>query len=212
MVGSPGSTDGHYYWSGALPANKTGKHVIYSVWSRSDSRETFYGCSDVTFDGGHGEVTGAGGTNPTPTPTNPSPTNPTPTTTPTTVPPTPTPTPSQTPPSPPSTAPAGISCTATVRVDNSWSGGFQATVTVRNTGVTALRPWVAGCHMESATLQSGWNATVTQSGHMVTAEAPSWNASLPPGGVGVGRLHRQRVGHAAPDRGVAERGRLRVSP
>jgi hypothetical protein len=30
------------------------------VWKRSDSNETFYGCSDVIFDGGNGEVTGVG--------------------------------------------------------------------------------------------------------------------------------------------------------
>jgi predicted carbohydrate-binding protein with CBM5 and CBM33 domain len=47
--GGAGSTDGHYYWSGRLPAGKSGQHIIYSVWTRSDSQETFYGCSDVTF-------------------------------------------------------------------------------------------------------------------------------------------------------------------
>ena len=35
-----------------LPAGKTGRHIIYSVWTRSDSAETFYNCSDVVFDGG----------------------------------------------------------------------------------------------------------------------------------------------------------------
>lgn len=59
-TGPTGSIDGYYYWTGNLPANKTGRHIIYSVWSRSDSTETFYGCSDVVFDGGHGEVTGIG--------------------------------------------------------------------------------------------------------------------------------------------------------
>ncbi len=49
--GPPGAT---------LPARKTGRHVIYSVWTRSSSHETFYGCSDVLFDGGSGEVTGVG--------------------------------------------------------------------------------------------------------------------------------------------------------
>jgi chitin-binding protein len=61
-VGPTGSVDGYYYWNGNLPANKTGRHIIYSVWQRSDSNETFYGCSDVVFDGGNGEVTGIGDT------------------------------------------------------------------------------------------------------------------------------------------------------
>ncbi|MFB9159947.1 lytic polysaccharide monooxygenase [Chromobacterium violaceum] len=32
-----------------LPAGKTGRHIIYSVWKRSDSEEAFYACSDVSF-------------------------------------------------------------------------------------------------------------------------------------------------------------------
>jgi predicted carbohydrate-binding protein with CBM5 and CBM33 domain len=55
--GGPGSESGHYYWNGALPSAKSGRHIVYSVWSRSDSKETFYGCSDVVFDGGNGQVT-----------------------------------------------------------------------------------------------------------------------------------------------------------
>ena len=60
VSGSVGSVDGQYKWTGRFPAAKSGKHVIYSVWKRSDSNETFYGCSDVVFDGGNGEVTGVG--------------------------------------------------------------------------------------------------------------------------------------------------------
>ena len=53
-----------YQWNVTLP-NKSGQHIIYSVWSRSDSEETFYGCSDVRFDGGSGQVFGVGaGANP----------------------------------------------------------------------------------------------------------------------------------------------------
>jgi chitin-binding protein len=72
-VGGPGTNDGRYYWTGALPSGKSGRHLIFSVWSRSDSTETFYGCSDVVFDGGNGEVTGIGGgtTPPDPDPTDP---------------------------------------------------------------------------------------------------------------------------------------------
>jgi chitin-binding protein len=52
-----GSPD--YQWTGVLP-DKAGPHVIYSIWERSDSEETFYGCSDVLFAGGSGEVVGIG--------------------------------------------------------------------------------------------------------------------------------------------------------
>jgi predicted carbohydrate-binding protein with CBM5 and CBM33 domain len=65
-VGDPGSIDSYYYWNATLPADYTGYHIIFSVWARSDSTETFYGCSDVMFDGGNGEVTGIGDTAPPP--------------------------------------------------------------------------------------------------------------------------------------------------
>lgn len=59
-TGPVGSEDGYYHWTAQLPSGKSGRHIIYSVWTRSDSQETFYGCSDVVFDGGNGEVTGIG--------------------------------------------------------------------------------------------------------------------------------------------------------
>src|SRR5690606_21910120 len=50
----------YYHWNARLPSGKSGRHIIYTVWERSDSPETFYSCSDVVFDGGDGEVTGIG--------------------------------------------------------------------------------------------------------------------------------------------------------
>ncbi|MFE9139073.1 lytic polysaccharide monooxygenase [Streptomyces sp. NPDC007355] len=44
------ATDGYYSFTGTLPA-RTGRHVVYKVWQRSDSPEAFYSCSDVTFGG-----------------------------------------------------------------------------------------------------------------------------------------------------------------
>ncbi|HET9171843.1 MAG TPA: lytic polysaccharide monooxygenase [Actinospica sp.] len=67
-VGNPGSIDSYYYWDATLPSGYTGNQIIYSIWARSDSTETFYGCSDVVFDGGNGQVTGIGATAPPPTP------------------------------------------------------------------------------------------------------------------------------------------------
>lgn len=45
---SPGNV---YRLNCALP-QRTGKHVIYNVWQRSDSPEAFYTCVDVQFTGG----------------------------------------------------------------------------------------------------------------------------------------------------------------
>jgi len=79
--------------------------------------------------------------------------------------------------------PPTTSCSATVHIDNSWQGGFQASVTVRNTGTAAVTPWTATWAMPAgATLNNGWNATVTQgSDGTVTAAAPSHAQSLAAG-------------------------------
>lgn len=49
---------GNYIMTGQLPQGKSGRHLIYSIWQRTDSPEAFYTCSDVWF-----------GSSPTPTPT-----------------------------------------------------------------------------------------------------------------------------------------------
>lgn len=59
-VGNPGNVNSFYFWNATLPM-KTGYHIIFSQWVRSDSTENFLGCSDVMFDGGNGNVTGLGG-------------------------------------------------------------------------------------------------------------------------------------------------------
>ncbi|MFF8194131.1 lytic polysaccharide monooxygenase [Streptomyces bobili] len=46
----PVAAGGFYTFSGALP-ERSGRHVLYAVWQRSDSPEAFYSCSDVTFGG-----------------------------------------------------------------------------------------------------------------------------------------------------------------
>ncbi|WP_164413105.1 lytic polysaccharide monooxygenase auxiliary activity family 9 protein [Streptomyces salinarius] len=48
----PVASGGFYTFSGALP-ERSGKHLLYAVWQRSDSPEAFYSCSDVTFGGGN---------------------------------------------------------------------------------------------------------------------------------------------------------------
>ncbi|MBQ1121337.1 lytic polysaccharide monooxygenase [Streptomyces sp. B15] len=46
----PTLRDGSYVIDGTVP-KKSGRHLIYSIWQRSDSPEAFYTCSDVTFGG-----------------------------------------------------------------------------------------------------------------------------------------------------------------
>ncbi|MGW7489235.1 lytic polysaccharide monooxygenase [Streptomyces sp. NPDC054786] len=47
-VTDPKLTNGEYVFDGKVPA-RSGRHLIYSIWQRSDSPEAFYTCSDVVF-------------------------------------------------------------------------------------------------------------------------------------------------------------------
>jgi cellulase/cellobiase CelA1 len=126
-------------------------------------------------------------TTPPTTPTTP-PTKPTtaPPTTPTTMPPT-TPTPpttaTTTPPTttPPAT-PAGSRCTASYQLAGSWSGGFQGTVTVTNSGSSTMARWTVRLMFAAGqTVSQVWNGSYTQSGGQVTVMNAGWNGTLPPG-------------------------------
>jgi chitin-binding protein len=148
-----------YYWTGTLP-NKSGRHIIYSIWTRSDSPEAFYNCVDVTFQGG--TVT------PTPTPT------PTPSVTPTATPTvSPTPTPSQT-----SNPPAG--CSVTFDTSNAWNTGFTANVTVRNASPVPVNSWdLRWTFTNGEQVTHAWSSTTTQTGATVSAKAAAWNGTIP---------------------------------
>ncbi|MEU6030922.1 lytic polysaccharide monooxygenase auxiliary activity family 9 protein [Streptomyces tauricus] len=53
-VTDPKLENGDYVFNGVVPV-KSGRHLIYSIWQRSDSPEAFYTCSDVVFgEGGAG--------------------------------------------------------------------------------------------------------------------------------------------------------------
>lgn len=47
-VTDPPLRDGAYQFTGRLP-ERAGRHLIYTVWQNSDSRDTYYSCSDVLF-------------------------------------------------------------------------------------------------------------------------------------------------------------------
>ncbi|MFE9406543.1 glycoside hydrolase family 9 protein [Streptomyces sp. NPDC006530] len=80
-------------------------------------------------------------------------------------------------------ATSGTSCSVTYRIDSAWNDGFTATVTVKNTGASAISGWTLGWSFAGNQRISGaWNATVTQSGTAVTAKDAGWNGTLTPGG------------------------------
>ncbi|MFE3825688.1 lytic polysaccharide monooxygenase [Streptomyces sp. NPDC059092] len=58
-VTDPPVVNGAYRLSGTLPANRTGRHVLYTVWRNTSTPDTYYSCSDVVFPAGSGGSTGA---------------------------------------------------------------------------------------------------------------------------------------------------------
>ncbi|GHF15408.1 lytic polysaccharide monooxygenase auxiliary activity family 9 protein [Streptomyces fumanus] len=57
-VTDPVASGGFYTFPGTLP-ERTGRHLLYTVWQRSDSPEAFYSCSDIAF-AGTGTAAGSG--------------------------------------------------------------------------------------------------------------------------------------------------------
>jgi chitin-binding protein len=175
----PSVVDLAYRFSGKLP-NKTGRHIIYSVWFRSDSKETFYNCSDVNFGGGSGSPSPSpstsGSVSPSPAPSGGA----------TSSPPAPSDSPSvsATPSTPAGGGPDGgsRSCTGTATVASSWPSGFQGNVTFTNTGAGALDDWYLSFTVpEGVHVAQGWNGTFTQTGTTVLVHPAVWNAHLAPG-------------------------------
>lgn len=83
-------------------------------------------------------------------------------------------------------APASGSAAASgCRVDytvNEWAGGFTAQVGITHTG-SALSGWqLTWTYAGDRHVTSAWNATVTQTGHTVTAVNTAWNGALADGG------------------------------
>ncbi|MFI5804225.1 lytic polysaccharide monooxygenase [Streptomyces sp. NPDC051561] len=63
-VTDPKMEAGDYVFDGTLP-KKSGRHLVYSVWQRSDSPEAFYTCSDVVFGKDSGGATAPAAVAPT---------------------------------------------------------------------------------------------------------------------------------------------------
>ncbi|MGI5458940.1 lytic polysaccharide monooxygenase auxiliary activity family 9 protein [Streptomyces sp. CA-249302] len=48
-VKDPALTNGAYRISAKLPSDRTGRHVLYTIWQTSSTPDTYYSCSDVVF-------------------------------------------------------------------------------------------------------------------------------------------------------------------
>ncbi|MER7840622.1 lytic polysaccharide monooxygenase [Streptomyces sp. NPDC096040] len=67
----PPLTNGAYHFSATLPADRTGRQMLYTIWQNSSTTDTYYSCSDVVFTAEKGGGTTASTrprTTPTPSP------------------------------------------------------------------------------------------------------------------------------------------------
>ncbi|GGM84399.1 glycoside hydrolase family 3 N-terminal domain-containing protein [Dactylosporangium sucinum] len=76
----------------------------------------------------------------------------------------------------------GSSCAVTYAV-NDWGAAFGATITIKNTGASAITDWtLAFTFPGTQRITQSWSAVWSQSGAAVTARNESWNGTIPPGG------------------------------
>jgi len=74
-------------------------------------------------------------------------------------------------------------CTATYKVSSDWGAGFNADVTVTNTGTAATTGWkVTWTWAGNQQITNLWNGTSTQSGKAVTVTNASYNGAIAVGG------------------------------
>ncbi|MGW2459118.1 lytic polysaccharide monooxygenase [Streptomyces sp. NPDC001761] len=66
-VTDPPLRDGAYRVHATLPADRTGRQVLYTVWQNSSTPDTYYACSDVVFPRRGKAAGAAGSTRPAPT-------------------------------------------------------------------------------------------------------------------------------------------------
>ncbi len=91
-------------------------------------------------------------------------------------------------------------CTASYRVVNSWDTGFQAEVTVSNTGTTTTTAWtVVLTFPDGQTITQVWNARTTSTASPYTVTNETYNGAIGAGGsTTFGFLGRQGGANGAP--------------
>lgn len=100
--------------------------------------------------------------------------------------------------SPATTPPPASGCTATYAITGQWSGGFQAEVTVRNTGSARTNGWqVTWALPAGQSVTQAWNGTLSVSGTTVSVTNASWNGALGPNATATFGLTGNSSGAAA---------------
>ncbi|MDX8142545.1 cellulose binding domain-containing protein [Lentzea sp. BCCO 10_0061] len=115
----------------------------------------------------------------------------------------PTTTTTKAPPPPPRTTtppPPAKACAIAYRVTGQWQGGFQASVTVRNTGTAAVNGWtLLWVFANGDGIRDMWNATGRQYGPIVSATNANYNQQIAAGAsVQIGFNGSSRGTHTPP--------------
>ncbi|WP_285632516.1 cellulose-binding domain-containing protein [Lentzea sp. NBRC 102530] len=104
------------------------------------------------------------------------------------------------PPAPTTAVPPARTCAVSYRVTGQWPDGFQANVSVRNTGTAPVDGWTLRWSFANGQVVTEmWNARARQSGAVVSALNADYNPRIAPGGeVVIGFNGSARSGNAAP--------------
>jgi len=174
-----------WYQSIVTDCLQVARCVGITVWGVRDSDSWRASQNPLLFDSSGNKkpaydavMTALGGSSVDPSgTTNPPTTNPPTTNPPTTNPPTTNPPTSN----PPTTEPGG-ECSVNYTM-NSWSSGFTASVTIKNTSSSAIDGWSLVFTLPSGqSIASGWNATYSPSSGQITAKNVSYNGAIPANG------------------------------
>lgn len=77
----------------------------------------------------------------------------------------------------------GSSCHVTYSIVNQWNSGFQAAITINNTGTVEMTQWTLQWTFPGDQQITGlWNGSSTQSGAAVTVNSLNYNGTIPAGG------------------------------
>ncbi|HZR38656.1 MAG TPA: cellulose binding domain-containing protein [Ktedonobacteraceae bacterium] len=80
------------------------------------------------------------------------------------------------------TGPGGTACSIHYAITNQWSGGFGASVTIMNTGSTAINGWtLTWTFANGQAITQLWNGNSTQSGSNVSVTNAPYNGTIAPG-------------------------------
>ena len=64
-------------------------------------------------------------------------------------------------------------------VQNQWSGGFTASISVNNTGSSAINGWTLKfAFANGQQITQGWNGTFSQTGSQVSISNLSYNSTI----------------------------------